>query len=42
MKRLSKSKGMEYPQKIFLFGLTTFAGGEVGVQGDRRVSESEF
>ena len=32
---LSKSEGLEYSQEIFLFGLATFAGGEVGVQGDR-------
>ena len=30
---LSKSEGVEYSQEIFLFGLATFAGGEIGVQG---------
>ena len=32
---LSKSKGVEYSYKVFLFGLATFTGGEIGVQGDR-------
>ena len=32
---LSKSKGVEYSQKIFLFGLATFASGKIGVQGVR-------
>ena len=32
---LSKSKGMEYSYEVFLFGLATFTGGEVGIQGDR-------
>ena len=35
VKRLSKSEGVEYSYKIFLFGFATFAGGEVGVQGVR-------
>jgi hypothetical protein len=30
---LSKSKGMEYSYEVFLFGLATFTGGEIGVQG---------
>ena len=32
---LLKSKGVEYSKKVFLFGLATFASGEVGVQGVR-------
>ena len=32
---LSKLEGMEYSYKVFLFGLATFMGGKVGVQGDR-------
>ena len=35
VKCLSKSEGVEYPNKIFLFDLATFTGGKVGVQGDR-------
>ena len=32
---LSKSKGVEYSYEVFLFGLTTFTSGEIGVQGVR-------
>ena len=32
---LSKLKGLEYPQEVFLFGFATFTCGEVGVQGVR-------
>ena len=32
---LSKLEVMEYSYKVFLFGFTTFTGGEVGVQGVR-------
>ena len=30
---LSKSEGLEYPQKVFLFGFATFSCSKVGVQG---------
>ena len=29
---LSESEGVEYSYEIFLFGLATFTGGEIGVQ----------
>ena len=32
---LSELKVVEYSYEVFFFGLATFAGGEVGVQGDR-------
>ena len=32
---LSESKAVEYAYEVFLFGVATCAGGEVGVQGDR-------
>ena len=32
---LSESEGLEYSQKIFLFGLATFTRSEIGVQGVR-------
>ena len=38
---LSKSEGVEYSQEVFLLGLATFTGGEIGVQ-DVRCSGSEF
>ena len=34
---LSKSEGLEYSKEIFLFGFTAFSGGEIGVQGVRRL-----
>ena len=39
---LSKSEGVEYSYKVFLFGLATFTSGEIGVQGVRLFSGSEF
>jgi hypothetical protein len=42
MVNLSKSEGLEYSQKVFLFGLATFMRGKIGVQGVRCFSGSEF
>ena len=39
---LSKSEGVEYSQEIFLFSFATLTSGEIGVQGVRCVSGSEF
>ena len=32
---LSESEGLEYPQKVFLFGFATFSCSKIGVQGVR-------
>ena len=32
---LLKSEGVEYSEEVFLFGLATFSGSEIGVQGVR-------
>ena len=37
---LSKSEGLEYSQKVFLFSLATFARGKIGVQGVRCFREA--
>ena len=39
---LSESEGLEYSQEVFLFGFTTLPSGEIGVQGVRCCSGSEF
>ena len=39
---LSKLKIVEYSYEVFLFGLATFTGSKVGVQGDRLFLGSEF
>ena len=37
---LSKSESVEYSYKVFLLGLATFTGGEIGVQGVRCFREA--